>query len=186
MKILKGLLGLVILLVLVFVVLSFLGPKDYEVERSKEINASAAEVYNQVVNFKNWESWSAWREMDPTATYTIVGEDGKVGTKQIWKGPESGEGSLTILEALPNEIVSHKLLFTKPQEAEARIKFTIESIDSTHSKLTWGMTGDNDGMMARAFGMIFSMDKMIGKDFERGLFKLDSVLVSKNEEPEVQ
>jgi hypothetical protein len=183
MKILKGLVGLAIVLILAFVVLSFLGPKDYEVERSKEINASAADVYNQVVNFENWESWSAWREKDPGATYNIIGEDGKVGTKQTWKGDKSGEGSMEILEALPNEIVSHILLFTKPFEAESKTRFEIESIDSTRSKLTWRMTGKNEGAFFRVWALLQPMDNAIGPDFERGLFKLDSVLLAQRAMP---
>ena len=113
--------------------------------------------------------------MDPEAKYTVVGEDGKVGTKQSWKGEKSGEGSMEILEALPNELVSHKLLFTAPMEAEARTRFEIKSTDSTNCKVTWKMSGNID-FMGRAFMLLKPMDGQIGPDFERGLFKLDSVL----------
>jgi len=182
MKILKILLGILVVLVAVAFILSLVGPKDYRVERSQEINASAAAVYEQVAYFNNWSAWSSWAEMDPSAEYTVIGEDGKVGTKQSWKGDKSGEGSMEILEALPNEVVSHKLVFTAPWESEARTKFLIEALDSTHSKLTWIMTGKNETKMSRLMGAVMPMDKMIGKDFERGLFKLDSVLQANKEQ----
>jgi hypothetical protein len=178
MKVLKFFIGLIVLVVLAIFIISLIGPKDYEVERSKEINASAAAVYDQVVHFNKWEAWSSWAEQDPGAEYTVLGQDGKVGTKQSWKGDKSGEGSMEIMEALPFELVSHKLVFTKPYEAVAKTRFMIEAIDSTKSKLTWNMTGKNDGALARIMGFFMSMDAAIGKDFERGLFKLDSVLVA--------
>ncbi len=176
MRILKVFIGLIIFALIGLFIISKIGPKDYAVERSMEINASAAAVYDQVVHFSKWEAWSSWAEMDPGAEYKIIGADGKIGTKQTWKGDKSGEGSMEILEALPHEIVSHKLLFTSPFEAEARTRFSLEVIDSTHTKLTWKMTGNNDGALSRIMGFFMPMDEAIGKDFERGLFKLDSIL----------
>ena len=174
MKILKFLLYLIGLLLLVAIIATLLGPKNYSVDRHMIIKANDSIVYSYVAKFNNWDSWSPWKEMDPSATYNITGEDGAVGTIQNWEGEKSGAGSMEILEAVPFSKIKHKLSFTAPREDVATTIFTIEAQGEERSKLNWHMEGDI-GVMGRAYMLFNSMDEMIGPDFERGLFKIDSL-----------
>ncbi len=42
------------------------------------------------------------------------------------------------------------------------------------TQISWAMTGKNN-FFARAFGLFVSMDRMIGRQFEKGLTDLNSV-----------
>jgi hypothetical protein len=63
-----------------------------------------------------------------------------------------------------------KLDFYKPFEAHNTTEFTIAA-DGEGSRVTWAMYGPQP-FMARLMGIFFSMEKMVGPDFEAGLAKL--------------
>jgi hypothetical protein len=69
MKALKIILITVLILVGAFIILNAFLPAKYEVERSVNINAPKEIVFEQVVDFKNWEQWSPWLAMDSTMTF---------------------------------------------------------------------------------------------------------------------
>jgi carbon monoxide dehydrogenase subunit G len=41
--------------------------------------------------------------------------------------------------------------------------------------VTWRMAGEHGGLMMSLFSKVISMDKLIGKDFEKGLARLKAV-----------
>lgn len=57
--------------------------------------------------------------------------------------------------------------FLKPVEAHNLADFTVLA-EGEHCRLSWAVHGPSP-LMARVMGLFFSMDKMIGADFERGL-----------------
>ena len=184
MRIIKKVGIVLIVLVLIYVGLAIIGPKNYTVERSKNINVPANVVFDLVSKFSNWEQWSPWKEKDPTATYTLDGEDGVVGTKYSWVGDEetTGKGSMTITEIIPNQKFAYDLEFTEPWEMKSKGAFELtESENETTVK--WIDSGDIP-FAQRPFMLFMSIDDMIGKDFERGLFKIDSIAQIKAKEVE--
>ena len=179
MKILKGLGIFILAIVLIYVVLAFFGPKNYTVERTKEINAPAEVVFEQVSKFNNWQNWSPWKEKDPTATYTLTGEDGVVGTEYKWSGnPDlSGKGSMIINEVVPNQKFGYDLTFFEPWEMSSKGGFELTPNGET-TTVKWYDKGDIP-FAQRPFMLFMSLDDMIGGDFERGLTKIDSISVLK-------
>ena len=62
------------------------------------------------------------------------------------------------------------LAFLKPFKAQNVTTFLI-SPNSGEVQVTWKMTGKKN-LFFKIFGFIFSMDKLVGKDFEKGLSQL--------------
>ncbi len=175
MKTLKKIIVALVVLVGIYVIVSFFAPDSYEVKRVKTINAPVEVVWEQVSKFNNWESWSPWKEKDPTVTFTLDGADGTVGTTYKWTGDVelSGEGYMKITEVVEHEKFSYDLGFIKPWEMESKGAFTLSG-NGESTDITWTDRGDI-GFMGRVPMMFMSLDDMIGPDFERGLFKIDSL-----------
>lgn len=159
-------LGIVVLLLLaVFLVLGLTQPKDVTVLRTTSIIAPQNVVFDQVSRFKNWPNWSPWVEVEPSVQLTYDGIDGQPGSSYTWVGDETGSGKMTNT-ATTGEQMNFDLLFIKPWEGHASGFLKTEAVNERETKVSWSLT------MHSAFPMNafnFMTDKMIGKDFERGL-----------------
>ncbi len=78
------------------------------------------------------------------------------------------------LVAVQPERVEVALHFDKPFTSDNDLSFLLEPRGGgTH--VTWRMTGQVEGVMMSLFTRVMSMDRLVGKDFERGLDRLDVV-----------
>ncbi len=175
-------LGLVSIVVLLLVI-SFFLPAKVHVERTMIINAKPEAVFNMVNDLKNWNSWSPWNRID-TAMKITYGEisEGK-GASYSWTSNHKnvGNGDLKILESMPFESIAVELNFMGQGTALGGYKFEPEG---EKTKMTWSMDSDM-GMnpIGRFFGLF--IDKMVGRDFEKGLKNIDSVLSAMPVIPEI-
>jgi carbon monoxide dehydrogenase subunit G len=79
---------------------------------------------------------------------------------------------MEIVSSTP-EAIGLKLAFRKPWTATNDVTFTfVPAGDGT--EVTWRMTGETRGTAA-LFAKVFSMDRMVGRDFEKGLARLKAV-----------
>lgn len=166
-------------LVALILLLGLIGPANYEVSRTKTIDAPVESVWPYLASFEKNYEWSPWMEKDPDAEINYEGESGTVGAKYTWSGnDEVGSGEQVITNVVENELVESRLKFLTPMESEsdAFIKIS-EAEEGSGSEVTWGFKGEN-GFMGRIFGLFMDMDAMIGPDFERGLNKLDSLVMN--------
>lgn len=159
----------------IFAVVAAMQPDEFKVARTAALNAAPAEVFAQVNNLKAWNAWSPWAKLDPNATMTFEGPEAGVGAIMGWSGNmEVGEGRMTITESVPAERVRFKLDFTKPMAGTSSAEFTFVP-DAGGTKVTWSMAGKN-GFAAKAMGLIFNCEKMVGEQFEKGLANLKGVV----------
>jgi uncharacterized protein YndB with AHSA1/START domain len=166
----KILIGLV-LIVAIFAVVIALQPNDFKVTRSIAINAPPSTVFPLVNDFHQWAKWSPWEDKDPAMKRTFAGPESGKDSIYSWVGnDEVGEGSMTITESQPPELVLIKLQFKKPMESEAKTEIAFKPQDQG-TAVTWTMTGTNN-FIGKAFCLFMNMDKMVGGDFEKGLAKL--------------
>jgi uncharacterized protein YndB with AHSA1/START domain len=173
-KILLTILLVVVVLVVGFAVVVALQPSEYRVERMAKIAAPPATVFAQINDFRKWEAWSPWAKRDPNATATFEGPDSGKGAKFHWSGNEEvGEGTMTILESKPDELIRMKLDFLKPQEGTCTTEFIFKA-EGDQTVVTWTMTGEND-FMGRAVCLFMDLDSMIGTDFEEALANIKAV-----------
>lgn len=168
-----------ILLILLLIVIALLGyattrPDKFHIERSILIKASPGDVFAEIEDFKRWTAWSPWEKIDPTMKRGYSGASKGVGTIYTWEGESKvGAGRMEIVSASQASQVQIKLDFFKPFQAHNTATFTL-SPEGELTQVTWAMFGPSP-LMSKLMGIFFSMDNMIGKDFEAGLSNLKAV-----------
>ena len=176
MKALKIVSVIIVLLAIIVIGGSFLLPKNAKVERSVMIGVADSTAYNYISDFSKFNEWSPWYEMEPSAKTNYQGKAGEIGTTYFWDGEELGKGNFRIVSVEPNKAIYQKLTFIKPFEEVADNNFLFEKVaDST--KVTWVYQQENIGVLDK--WMALGLDKMLGKDWERGLSKIKTNLESK-------
>jgi Polyketide cyclase / dehydrase and lipid transport len=168
---------LAVLLAILFIVVSR-RPGEFRIERSATMAAPPDRVFAQVNDLHNWQAWSPWAKLDPSATETHEGAASGAGAIMSWNGNKKvGAGRMTIVDSKPHEFVRLKLEFFRPMRATNTAEFTFRPANGG-TAVHWSMTGVN-GFMGKAFCMIVNMDKMIGADFEKGLSGIRSIVETK-------
>jgi hypothetical protein len=143
---------------------------SFEVSRGTSIDADPARVHALVDDFHEWQKWSPWEEVDPNLERTYTGAEKGVGAKYSWKGNrKAGQGSMEITESAP-ERIDIALTFLKPFKGDNDVSFAMVPAGGG-TEVTWTMSGEQKGLAA-LFGRFVSMDKLVGKDFEKGLAQL--------------
>jgi len=178
-KIILWILGILILLVLV----SYLLPKTYKVERSITMKAKPSVAYGLVSNLNRWEVWSPWNKVyDTTAVFEMQGPDGTIGSIRKWNGELIGEGEMIITDLKNNELLEYELLFEGGKYRSVGKVIILPEGDSLKVSLSdEGDLGYNP--MARYMGLF--MESMMGPDFEKGLSKLKEICESRNDWPDI-
>ena len=179
-KILIWLAGLIVLLLLI----AYLLPSKYHVERSTYINADKLTIYDLTSHFQKWDLWAPWtNEIDSTAIFKLSWPDGKVGTKWIWEGKILKDGEMILTMLVPGELVAYDLSFQKGKY-QSKGKIVIETPGDS-SKVSWiddGELGYNP--FARYMGLF--MGKMMNPDFDKGLAKLKTVAEQRKSWPKME
>ena len=174
---LKKILIIIGVIVAVFVIVVALQPADYHVARTATIAAPAEKVFAQVNELKKWEAWSPWVKIDPTMKQTYEGPASGTGAISRWAGNNRvGEGSMTIAESRPNELVRFNLEFIKPMAGTSTSEFSFKP-QGNLTAVTWSMSGKNN-FIGKAMCLFMNMDKMVGGQFETGLTALKSIAES--------
>ena len=139
------------------------------------MSASPAAVFAQVNDFHNWEAWSPWAKLDPACKNSFDGAHAGKGAGFAWAGNEKvGEGRMTITESRPSDLILIRLEFLKPFKATNTADFTFKA-EGNQTIVTWSMSGKNN-FFFKAFGLFVDCDKMVGKDFEKGLASMKSLV----------
>ena len=169
----KILIGLAVL-ILVFVVVVALQPSEFRVERTATIAAPQSDLFGQVNDLHKWDAWSPWAKLDPAAKVTFEGADAGQGAIMNWAGNDKvGEGTLTIVESRPNDLVRIKADFVEPMAGTSMSEFEFKP-EGERTAVTWTMSSEH-GFLAKAFCLIMNGKTMIGDDMEKGLAQMKSV-----------
>ncbi len=175
MKFLKYLLFLILIAIIGIAIYIAVQPNSFQVSRERTINAPTAVIYDNVIDFKNWEAWSSWAEKDPEMKINLPEKTKGVGGSYSWEDKD-GVGSMKTLETTPNISIDQELQFGEYHPS--KINWTFEPTPDNKTKVTWKMNSDKVPFMFKGFAAVSGgFDKMIGPDFERGLEKLDSIIV---------
>lgn len=175
MKALKFILLLLLILIIGFSIYVAVQPNDFNFKRSRTINAPVSLLYNEVNDFKNWPDFSPWIEQEPDANLSYGDVTSGENASYSWNGEILGEGSMTTLSTKEDESISQKINFIKPFEAESNIDWFFKPTDSG-TVVTWEMKGKQDFMTKLFTTFAGSIESETGPAFERGLFKLDSIV----------
>lgn len=167
--------GVVVVLFLIVVAMQ---PPDFRLARSTLISAPPEKIFPLVDDFRNLEYWSPWAKLDPDMQTKFEGPAAGTGSMYSWDGNNKvGRGKMTIIESRPSELVRMKLEFFKPFRATNTAEFTFVP-EAGGTSVIWAMTGRNN-FMAKAFHLLCNMDKIVGKDFEKGLSMMKATAESR-------
>ena len=133
----------------------------------------AAKIFPHVNDLHQWQGWSPWARMDPTAQTTFDGPAAGTGAAMAWVGTRTGTGKMTIIDSRPAELVVFKLEFLIPMVAANTAEFTFTP-QGGQTLVTWSMFGKAN-FMSKAMGLLMSCDKMVGGQFAQGLADLKTV-----------
>lgn len=174
MKAIKYILLLLLILVIGISIYIAVQPNSFEVTRTKTINAPQSVVYNNVIDFKNWESWSSWIEEKPKTIITLGDKTEGIGGYYNWN--DDGElGTMKTLDTKPNSSITQEMQFGEFPKSDVDWQFETNADGSTD--VTWTISGKD---LPFSFKMVSAfmgeMEKQIGPHFKRGLTLLDSVV----------
>jgi effector-binding domain-containing protein len=170
---LKKILVILVAILLVLAIIGMLLPRNTRVERSVSIARPASLIYATVNSFQLFPKWSPWQSLDPNMHQTTEGARDGVGAKLVWSGNDKvGTGTQVITASTPNESVASDIDFGKMGVAKSTILLAPQG-SSTH--VTWTLDIDmGAGPIGHYFGLM--MDRMIGKDYEKGLSRLKTLV----------
>lgn len=174
MKIIKYVLLLLLILVIGFSIYIAVQPNSFQVTRSKTINAPQQVIYNNVIDFKNWEDWNSWIKEKPEMIVTLAEQTKGIGGSYSWKD-DDGVGTMKTIDTKPNASITQEMQFGTYPKSDVNWQF--KSNEDGTTDVTWTISGKDlpfDFKMISAF--MGGMEKQIGPHFENGLSMLDSVI----------
>ena len=149
-------------------------PKTFRVERSLVVQAAAENVLELLQDFHRWVEWSPWESLDPTMQRSYSGAASGPGAVYDWRSTgKAGAGRMEILQVAPGRL-HLRLDFSKPFVAHNSVEFSLTA-QGAATQVTWAMFGPSP-FVSRLMGLVFNLDRMIGRDFEKGLANLRAVL----------
>jgi len=172
---LKKILIALLALVAIFLIFVALQPSEFHVERTANMAAPPAMVFDQVNDLHKWEAWSPWAKLDPKAKITFEGPPSGTGTIMTWAGNnEVGEGKMTLAESRPNELVKINVDIVKPMEGSSTTEFAFKP-EGDQTAVTWSMSGHHN-FIAKAMCLVMNGKKMMSDMMDKGLANMKSMV----------
>ncbi|WP_420316588.1 SRPBCC family protein [Ekhidna sp.] len=177
MKVLK-VIGIIIIIILVLGLAGILfGPSEVHMERQISINAPVETVFDEVNGFRTFDDFSAWSEVDTTATIIIEGPTSGVGARYSWDSdnPDLGKGNMEIIESDENMMVTSTMSF-EGYPGKPTVSWILnEENGTTNVTYTYDET-EISGIMKL---LSFATEGMIGPMYDRTLEKLKARVESR-------
>lgn len=157
----------VLVLIAAVLVYATTRPDHFRVTRTTLIQAPPDKVFALIDDFHQWTLWSPWERMDPDLKRSYSGPAAGVGAAYAWEGHKTGAGRMEIVSTSPAAHIQIQLDFLQPFEAHNTAAFTLQPQGGA-TQVTWAMYGPSP-YVSKLMGIFFSMDQIVGKDFEAGL-----------------
>ena len=151
-------------------------PDEFRVARSIEIAAPREKIFPMINEIRVMDTWNPFATQDGVKS-SYSGPVAGPGAANAFSG-SGGIGKLVIVESrAPSEVVM-RLDMEKPLAGSNRIVFGIVPASAGNSRVTWEMSGKMH-YVAKLIGVVVSMDRMIGGQFEKGLRDLKTIAEKK-------
>jgi hypothetical protein len=146
-----------------------------KIEKSININRSHKLVFDYLRMTKNQDNFSVWNMADPGMKKSYKGVDGTIGFIYSWdssmKNVGAGEQEITGIDE--GKGIDYTIRFSRPMQNTGKTKFQISEIGEKSTSVVWIFDSPSKFPMS-LFSPIFK--KMLGKDIEKGLVNLKSLL----------
>lgn len=167
---LKKVLTVIAILILVFVIVGAMLPREFHVSRTVVVNADPAKVHALTGDLKRWDEWAPWKDNDPTIVTTYGATTTGVGASQSWTG-EDGEGRLTFTKSDPATGVAYDMVFMNGETPMPSKSWMTYTPVTGGTQVEWGIDGVMDYDVVGGYFALMA-DSMIGGMFQSGLDKL--------------
>jgi hypothetical protein len=166
----------------VALIVLFLLPAGWQVERSAVIAAAPEEIYPWLEDLQRWRAWSPWQEGDyPGLDYQYAGPAAGLGAEVRWDSDATGDGELRIVESEPPHRLAFEMRFQRGR-ITARDTLTLRPLPGGGTELTWS----DQGSLGRTLLGRLSLpviERSMGRDLETGLTRLAAVIEGGPAEP---
>ena len=75
---------------------------NYDIKRTRTIKAPIEVVFNEINDFRNWQNWGPWYELDSTIIASFPDLTSGVGASYTWTGKD-GSGTMKTLSLTPKK-----------------------------------------------------------------------------------
>ena len=182
MKLLKNVFLLLLIVIISLSIYVATIDGKYDVKRSHTIKAPIEVVFNEVNDFKNWENWGPWYELDSTIAASFPEITSGIDASYTWTGAD-GNGSMKTLSLIPNKEIIQQIDFGMGSTPEVYWNF-----DKTEfgTEVSWGMRGKN-GFMEKAYFLTQGgIEKSMAPMYTRGLELLEKHLLKELEKHSIE
>lgn len=171
MKYLLYFFGFIAVIVVLYIGLCALGPKNFDIVKSTSIEAPAPVVFNLVNSFQQMDQWNAWSVEDSTNKVIYNDIVSGVGAESHWDSEVNDKGRQKIIESIPYKKVTTELEFEGWDDLSHAV-FNISDQNGL-SSISWSLeSGSSLPFLFRGFALLSGMKKSIGHSYEKGLSNL--------------
>jgi effector-binding domain-containing protein len=174
MKFLK-ILGIVVLIAIAaLAVVIIVSPDETHMERKIVIAAPSKLIYQDLMIYRNFNTWNPWAAKDPNVKWEFSGPDIGVGASMKWvsESEDVGSGQMKMIDATYPTSVTYEMDFGY---GKPLAYLYLEDVENG-TQVTW--TYDEKGLtgFSKLFGLM--MDGFLGPDYESGLSNLKNRMES--------
>lgn len=178
MRILKYLIFLLLITAIGVAIYVAIQPDNYKVSTNATIQAPQPVIYNYINDLKEWQKWSPWHEKDKNASVSFGEVSKGQDASYSWNGETMGEGTIKTNYSKKDSI-NQTINFITPYESTSKIFWTLSPVEKQkETVVTWGMEGKLSFTEKAMILLKGDMEADLTKDFNRGLKKLDSLIIS--------
>jgi uncharacterized protein YndB with AHSA1/START domain len=146
-------------------------PDIFRISRSTRVQAPPERVFALINDMGAFNTWNPYNAKDPQIQGTYRGPQAGAGAAYDFSGNrEVGRGTIAITGSEAPGQVRMQLDMTAPMRASNQIEFTLAP-QGDATEVTWSMHGPCP-FIGKLMGVVFDMDRMVGRDFEAGLATL--------------
>jgi hypothetical protein len=149
-----------------------------KIEKSIEISRSSGEVFDYLKYTRNQDNFSVWNMADPAMKKDYHGTDGTVGHIYRWDSTNKnvGAGEQEIIGIDEGKKIGYEVRFFRPMRNVGKSYFLINGKGEDSTSVVWTFDSPTKfpySLLAPVF------KKMMGKDLEKGLTNLKTILEKK-------
>lgn len=168
-------------IILLLVVIGFLLPSSFHVERSIEVKKVPSAIFPYLNNIQRWHQWTSLNEeKDFSLELSYFGPRQGIGSGMEYSGDKLGAGRIEIIDNELDQRVNFSLLLNKRIGSQGQI--LVEAINETSSLVTISLDGDVGFHLPNRYIILF-MDNISGALFNDSLKQLKSMIESKKPLP---
>lgn len=169
--------------VIFFLLIIFIGtslyvavqPNTFSFSRTREINAPAFIIYNRVNNYKSWSEFASWVEKDSNLDITYSKNTTGDGAYCNWYSKRIGAGRLETVSTMPYQKINQIVEVKKPFRTKLDVVWMFKS-NIKKTLVTLSLIGKQNFRTKLYTTFMGSIENNISHDFDRTLYKLDSLL----------